>query len=173
MPQTHGRSRMTKTETPEDDRPDAPMADAIESGTLDTGELDRLLGFRLRLATVVIQQDFNQVMSELALTQMQSAVLMLVQRHPAVSQVALAAALNTDRATMMGVVDRLEARELLQRRRSTEDRRRQELHLTRKGGLMLKKAREVIARHEQKFWAQFGDDERQLLFNMLERITHP
>ena len=154
-----------------DIRPDIANVEAVDAGMLDTSELDGLVGFRLRLASVAVQQDFNRAMNDLQLTQMQTAVMMLIQRHPGVSQVALAAALDTDRATMMGVVDRLEARDLLQRRRSTEDRRRQELHLTRKGTTILKKARQLIAAHERKFCQQFSLAEHQMLFDMLERIT--
>ena len=155
---------------PEEEASATKLGEIVSPDRLDMGIMNGLLGFQLRLASVAVQQDFSQVMAPLALTQMQAAVMILVHQNPGVSQVALAAALDTDRATMMGVVDRLEARELLRRTRSTEDRRRQELHLTRKGGALLKKAKAVIDAHEQKFLQLLNPDERAALFVMLKRV---
>jgi DNA-binding MarR family transcriptional regulator len=49
---------------------------------------------------------------------------------------------------MMAIIDRLEARDLVVRRRSKTDRRRQDLHLTPTGTKVLAEARKAVVGHE-------------------------
>lgn len=132
--------------------------------------LPQLLGFHLRLAHVAMYRDFTLALAELDLTQKQCATLQLIGANPGVSQVDLAATLGTDRATMMAVVDRLEQRGLVVRRRSRVDRRRQELNLTDDGETMLTKARDAIAQHEKTFTSRFTAQELKALMGALSRI---
>lgn len=142
---------------------------AADAG-LDFDGLTGLLGFHLRLAHVAIYRDFMASLAEFDLTQKQCAVLQLIGANPAVSQVDLAAALGTDRATMMAVVDRLEQRGFVTRVRSKEDRRRQELYLTEDGETMLGRAKAAIAAHEAKFTGRFSAQELKALMGALGRI---
>ena len=109
-------------------------------------------------------------MEELALTQKQLAVMELVAGNPGASQIDLANTLGTDRATMMALVNRLAARDLIERRPSAADRRRQELHLTKAGRAVLARARELIDKHEQRFLELFSRDEMDALLMALKRI---
>lgn len=117
---------------------------------IDFGDFGELLGYRLRAAQVAVQRDFAANVAGLDLTQKQGAILWLIQINPGISQVAVAGALGMDRPTMMAVTDRLEARGLITRVRSTVDRRRQELHLTAAGRSLLTKLKKRITRHEQR-----------------------
>jgi DNA-binding MarR family transcriptional regulator len=137
---------------------------------LDLDGLPDLLGFHLRLAHVAMYRDFATALAELDLTQKQCATLQLIGANPAVSQVDLAATLGTDRATMMAMIDRLEQRDFVVRRRSVADRRRQELNLTAEGEAMLERARRAIAEHERHFTSRFTKDELKALVNALSRI---
>lgn len=148
---------------------------AAESGLANTGKLDLdglpdLLGFHLRLAHVAVYRDFTTALAALDLTQKQCATLQLIGANPAVSQVDLAATLGTDRATMMAMIDRLEQRGFVIRRRSTEDRRRQELYLTDAGQTMLADAKRAIDGHERGFKARFTPAELKALVAALSRI---
>ena len=93
-------------------------------------ELDSLLGYLLRRAQGAMHRDFMAAVADFGLTQKQAAALWLIQANGGVSQVEVAAALGMDRATMMAVTDRLEDRGFVIRKRSSTDRRRQELYLT-------------------------------------------
>jgi len=143
----------------------APDTDAA----LKLGRLDALLGFHLRMASAAVARDFAMAMDGIDLTQKQYAVLELIDANPGVSQIDLATTLGTDRATMMAIVDRLDARKLLARRRSTSDRRRQTLHLTATGTRLLSEARQRVAQHEQGFVAATGTP-GDALIAMLRRI---
>ena len=145
----------------------AQLAVALPKGLTD------LLGFHLRMAQATMYRDFAAAMGELSLTQRQMAVLEIVQAAPGISQVDIAAQLCTDRATMMAIVDRLQDRNLIERRRSKGDRRRQELFLTQPGLKTLAEARRIIAAHEKHFTDRFSPDELNALVEGLRRIQAP
>jgi DNA-binding MarR family transcriptional regulator len=133
-------------------------------------ELDGLLGYRLRRAQGAMHRDYMAAVAELSLTQKQTATLWLISANPGVSQVSVAAALGMDRATMMALTGRLEARGLLARKRSTIDRRRQELYLTAAGTKLLGKVKERIREHEERFRRLFGPAELKALLAALEKF---
>jgi DNA-binding MarR family transcriptional regulator len=140
------------------------------SSRLNLGALPSMLGFHIRLAHVAIFRDFTAMAGELDLTQKQAAILHLIAANPGASQVDLAATLGADRATMMAMIDRLEARQLLSRKRSAEDRRRQELHLTDAGQVLLGKIDDVVRKHEQRFTDRFTAEELEMFFGALKKV---
>jgi MarR family transcriptional regulator, organic hydroperoxide resistance regulator len=133
-------------------------------------ELDSLLGYRMRRAQGAMHRDYMATVAGLALTQKQTATLWLINANPGVSQVSIAGALGMDRATMMSVTDRLEERGLLVRKRSSVDRRRQELYLTPSGQSTLRKVKARIAEHESRFKALFRPAELAALLAALEKF---
>lgn len=137
---------------------------------LKIGRLDRLLGFHLRMASAAVARDFAAAIAQLDLTQKQFAVLELIAANPGASQVDIGQTLGTDRATMMAIVDRLDARGLILRQRSARDGRRQELSLATAGADLLTRARTRIAAHEKRFWAILGKAGTRDLLETLRRI---
>jgi DNA-binding MarR family transcriptional regulator len=133
-------------------------------------ELDGLLGYLLRRAQGAMHRDFMAAVADFELTQKQAATLWLIQANAGVSQAEVAAALGMDRATMMAVTDRLEDRGFVIRKRSSTDRRRQDLYLTPAGQSTLKKCKSRIAEHEQKFHALFTASELESLLAALKRF---
>jgi MarR family transcriptional regulator, organic hydroperoxide resistance regulator len=133
-------------------------------------ELDGLLGYLLRRAQGAMHRDYMASVTGLDLTQKQTATVWLINANPGVSQVSVAAALDMDRATMMAVTDRLEDRGLLIRKRSTVDRRRQELYLTPAGQSLLRKVKARIAEHEARVKSLFKPAELAALFASLEKF---
>ena len=135
------------------------------------GELNELLGYCVRRAQGGMHRDFVASMAGIDLTQKQCATLWLISENAGISQVSIAASLDMDRATMMSVVDRLEDRGLVIRKRSTDDRRRQELYLTPAGQATLKKAKGRIAVHEQRFTSRFKPAELAALKAALRKLS--
>jgi DNA-binding MarR family transcriptional regulator len=150
-------------------KPSAPADDA-DKPQIDPGRLWGLLGFHLRLAQVTMQRGFTEALAGLDLTQKQCATLELIAANPGVSQVAIASRLRNDRATMMALIDRLEARGLVARRRSEADRRRQELSLTPEGEALLARAMHAVEAHERRFSARFTEAELGTLIELLGRV---
>ncbi len=145
--------------------------DVFEVGApLRTGRLDEILGFHLRMANVAIYQDYSSAMGDLGLTQKQFAVLELIAANPKVSQIDIANQLSMDRATMMALVNRLEGRNLLERKPSSIDRRRQETAADVRGIETLKQARNIQEQHELRFTSRFTPEELEMFIDGLKRI---
>ena len=135
---------------------------------LDAGALHGLLGYRLRLAQQAVFRDFAA--SVQGLSPGRVGLLILIDANPGVTQSRLAEAAGRDRSTMVGVVDKLEARSLIERRRGA-DRRTNGLWLTRPGRAMLARALRSIARHEQRIAARLSAAERRQLLALLAKIS--
>ena len=123
---------------------------------IDLGMLNSLIGFNLRMAQGIMYRHYAERVAKLGMGQRRFAVLELIACNPGVSQVDIAAVLNVDRPAMMLVVDHLENRKLILRRRSEKDRRRQELHLTPNGVEFLKRIRAIVRDHEKTFASLFS-----------------
>lgn len=145
----------------------AVVAEPDQSGV---GELNDILGFHIRLAHGTAYRHFMETFAELDLTQKQVSVLWLVSDNPGLAQTDLAQRLRMDRATTMGIVNRLQHRHYLRRGRSSEDKRRQTLYLTPAGEEMLLRARAAILEHETWLKARFTRAEVDQLVSLLERI---
>ncbi len=137
---------------------------------LNLGGLGDLLGFHLRLASAAMHRDFLAALSTQEVTQKQVALLWLIEANPGVSQIAIAQALDMDRATTMAIIDRLEARGLALRRRSTVDRRRQELYLTDQGEVFLARAKTLSHAHDRKFLDRLTPEEATVLRSALGKL---
>ena len=136
----------------------------------DIGALDSILGFHIRLAHGAVQRHFAEHFSDLDLTQKQVSVLWLVSDNPGVAQTDLAQRLFMDRATTMGIINRLQARHFLRRGPSPEDRRRKTLYLTPEGDALLVRAKQAIWAHERWLKSRFTKNEIRTLMALLDRI---
>ncbi len=97
-------------------------------------------------------------------------MLCLVSDNPGVAQTDLAQRLRMDRATTMGIVNRLPARGYHRRGPSPMDRRRKTLFLTENGDKMLQSAREAIHADERWLKSRFTKAEVRTLMSLLDRI---
>lgn len=95
------------------------------------------------------------------LTSVQFAALDVIERQPGIDQASLAATISFDRATMGGVVDRLEAKGLLRREVSAQDRRARLLHLTPEGARLLAASRPLVEALQADILAPLTPAERQ------------
>ncbi len=132
------------------------------------GALPRLIGYRLRLAQQAVFGDFASTVE--GITPGRIGMLILVDANPGVTQSRLAEAVQRDRSTMVGVLDDLEGRGLIERRRG-EDRRTNGLWLTRAGRGFLVRALRQIAAHERRIAARLTRTERAQLLALLEKIA--
>src|SRR5438128_9434632 len=113
-------------------RPLAPSPGRPPEKSLDRGMLPSLLGYALRRTQSAVFDDFAATFAQAgeALRPGEFGLLVLVERNPGLSQMALARALGIDRSTLVPILDRLQARGLLVRRRSPTDGRTHALGLT-------------------------------------------
>ncbi|MEW6689466.1 MAG: MarR family winged helix-turn-helix transcriptional regulator, partial [Pseudomonadota bacterium] len=135
---------------------------------LRQGALPQLLGYRLRLAQQAVFRDFAA--SVHGLSPGRVGVLVYIDANPGVTQSRLAEAAQRDRSTMVGVLDQLQARGLIERRRG-RDRRTNGLWLTRAGRGLLARALRAIAAHERRIASRLSAAERRQLLELLGRIA--
>lgn len=128
--------------------------------------------FRLRLAQAASQRHLTEALGDLELTQMQLALLWLVSDHPGISQIDLGQRLQLDRATTMGIVNRLQARSFLRREKSASDARKQALFVEAEGEAALAAARSAVQQHQQWLESHFTAAELKTLGELLSRIAH-
>lgn len=95
------------------------------------------------------------------LTSVQFAALDAIAEQPGIDQASLAATISFDRATIGGVVDRLEQKGLVQREVSAQDRRARSLQLTREGERLLAAVRPVVEALQAEILAPLTRKERE------------
>lgn len=103
------------------------------------------------------------------LTSVQFAALDAIAEQPGIDQAGLAATISFDRATIGGVIDRLESKGLLQREVSARDRRARQLRLTPEGKQLLKASRPVVEALQADILAPLSPKERAAFLNLARK----
>src|SRR5882757_4147604 len=98
-------------------------------------------------------------------------VLTVLREYGSPTQQALAAALQTDRTNLIGLLNELEAEGLVLRRRSAEDRRRHFVELTDDGRERLAEAEAALAATEDEVLGALDADQRETLYQLLAQAT--
>lgn len=103
------------------------------------------------------------------LTSVQFAALDVIAQQPGIDQASLAATISFDRATIGGVVDRLEHKGLVQRVVSPEDRRSRRLHLTAEGEQLLAACRPVVEALQADILGPLSPSERKAFLKLAQK----
>lgn len=133
--------------------------------------LPELIGYHVRLAQMAVFADFEQSLGTLDLSPGLFGLLVIIEANPGLRQIQLAAAARLDRSTLVPALDKLEARELVERRSAPDDRRSNGLFLTRPGARLLQRAKTIVRDHEQRIAQTLNADERAMLVRCLDRLA--
>lgn len=139
---------------------------------LDRGLLPGLLGYVLRRAQSAVFADFAATFAQAGetLTPGEFGLLVLVERNAGLSQMALARALGIDRSTLVPILNRLQARGLLVRRRSPTDGRTHALDLTPAGEKALERFARLVRHHEKRISSRLSSAEMRTLIELLGKV---
>lgn len=140
---------------------------------VDFGVLGEFLGYRLRRAQMNFFAKFGEVCVDLGISPGLFAVLAIVERNPGLTQTAVAQALGNDRSAMVAAVDKLEEKNLLERRQAENDRRSYALFLTDEGQTFFTDAVNRVSNYEREMAKCLkNEDEKRWLIDTLERLAN-
>jgi MarR family transcriptional regulator, lower aerobic nicotinate degradation pathway regulator len=100
----------------------------------------------------------------------QYAALIAVREHPDIDVTRLSALIAFDRSTLGSVVERLEAKLLLERR-SGPDRRTKRLRVTAAGRKMLQEIEPAVQRAQRRMLAPIPQSERKHFIEHLKQLV--
>jgi DNA-binding MarR family transcriptional regulator len=135
-------------------------AELVSSGTF----LLKRLGFLVKEKTI-------QAFEDTGLTPYHHAVLALLEEEPPETQAMIADALGYDRSHLVGMLDELEERGLIERRRDPADRRRHLVSLTPEGKRASTRLRAVVKQVEEDFFAPLDSKQRETLKSLLQELA--
>jgi DNA-binding MarR family transcriptional regulator len=98
------------------------------------------------------------------------AVLTGLSDFGSLAQHELADRLGFNRSHLVGYLDEIERRGLVQRDRDPDDRRRQRVTLTPSGATLVRRLQEVAQRSQREFLQVLSEPERETLIALLHRV---
>ncbi|HEX3316562.1 MAG TPA: MarR family winged helix-turn-helix transcriptional regulator [Solirubrobacteraceae bacterium] len=142
---------------------------SVESATV-TGLHDRT-GFLFGKIGWRATRLFAAALEPMGLRPKHYGVLNFLDANPGASQQELGATMGIDPSSVVAIIDDFERGGVAERRRDPSDRRRYAVHLTRKGKVLLHRAREAALAAEELLLADLDADERRVLHLLLVRVA--
>ncbi|MES5098884.1 MarR family winged helix-turn-helix transcriptional regulator [Agrobacterium sp. BA1120] len=159
----HGRAKMAYVEADE-----VPM---VSKSEIDYSILSEAVVYRLRRAQLSVVSDFNESLLAYGLRPADFSVLIVVANNTGLKQSDVAEALGIQRANFVAIIDGLEDKGLLHRRRSDSDRRVHYIEMTEEGRSVLEEISQIWKDHEDKLIDRLGGEKaRDQLVGLLRRI---
>ncbi len=126
-------------------------------------------GALITIAARTGQELAKRRLNPIGLTVQMCGVMNLLGEGP-VSQQELGEQLGIDRTTVVELIDDLEKKGVVERRRNPADRRSYALHLTARGRTVQKRATKAFDAAVDEFFAPLTSAERKALADMLTRV---
>jgi DNA-binding MarR family transcriptional regulator len=133
--------------------------------------IDTMPGHAIRRLHQIAVGIAHQEAQDLGITTVQYAILQSVHNHPRTDQRRLASLVALDTSTTAGVVDRLEARGLLMRNASPDDRRVRLLTLTPVGEQLLAEAIPRMEKAQELILAPLTPGQRKDFLHLLHKLV--
>src|SRR6201987_2604566 len=105
------------------------------------------------------------------LTPVQYAALIAIRTHPGIDATRLSAVIAFDRSTLGNVIERIEAKEYIERKPSREDKRVKLLHLTKAGATLLRDIMPSIDRAQARMLQPLKPADRKALLVLLSQLV--
>ena len=141
---------------------------AIEK--VDTRFLESLIGYNARRAALAIIEEFLERMAVYGLKPVDFSVMSVIVHSPGVTSRQLCAALNILPPNLVGLVQSLELRGLIERLPHPHDGRAMGLHPTEKGQELMVQAEATASELEMKIGSKLTPNQVQTLVTLLQKI---
>jgi len=109
--------------------------------------------------------------SGIDLTPVQYAALTAIQTYPLIDQATLGGVIAYDRATIGSVIDRLEAKGLVKRTLSKENRRIRQLVLRTPGKVLLRRIQPVVERVQKRILSPLSRTDRDTFMRIMTQLA--
>ena len=136
---------------------------------LDWGILEGSVGPRVRLLRNALSARSIAVSAPHGLPTGSLTVLALIAANPGSSQTALANRAGLNKSALVGIVDDLEQRGLIERDRASADRRRYQVSVTPEGEQAMRELFALVDRQERDIRDAFGGRDMTALLELLDR----
>lgn len=135
--------------------------------------INNMAGHQIRRLNQISVSIFTERVSAAGfdVTPVQFAALCSIETNPGVDQATLAGMIAYDRATIGGVIDRLESKGYVSRVIAEHDRRARSLHLTETGAQQLTKMKPVVEALQVEILCGLSDSERSVFLDLLKKTT--
>lgn len=149
-----------------------PRDEQTPFGGLAEAGLHGILGYQLAQAAIATTQVFaGRIGEAFGLRPVEFTMLCLVDENPGVSARQLATALAVTPPNITMWIDKLEGRGLVERERSTTDRRAQHIRATDQGATLARQALRAVSEGEQAVLARLSPAERAMLIELLHKVA--
>jgi DNA-binding MarR family transcriptional regulator len=126
--------------------------------------------FLLKRLGMAVKERTGDAFESTGVTGQHFGVLLVLDEGARDTQGSIADALGYDRSVLVGLLDELEDRGLVERKRDPADRRRHLVRLTESGSTAIESFRSITASVEQEFLASLTADERDALHGLLLKL---
>ena len=137
---------------------------------VDTSFLETLLGYNARRAALAVIDVFVQRMAPYELKPVDFSVLSLVGHNPGITSRQLCTALGILPPNLVGMVNALQKRSLVERLPHPRDGRAVGLHLTPRGQKLMREAEKTAAELEADFASRLTPAELRTLIGLLKKV---
>ena len=148
----------------------AAAGDVAAVDKVDTRYLQTLMGYNARRAALSIIELFLERLAPYGLKPVDFSVMTTIHHNPGVTSRQLCAALNLLPPNLVGLIQSLESRGLIERKPHPHDGRAVGLHATAKGQALMVQAEQTASDLEIEKTARLTPAQRKTLLELLQKI---
>ena len=128
-------------------------------------------GYLFRRMQQIAVSIFMEECKAFDLTPVQYAALIAIHTHPGIDATRLSAVIAFDRSTLGSVIERLEAKKLIDRKPSDEDKRVKLLYLTKAGAATLRDIMPSVERAQARMLQPLKPADRKTLLALMTQLV--
>ena len=128
-------------------------------------------GYLFRRMQQIAVSIFMEECKAFDLTPVQYAALIAIHTHPGIDATRLSAVIAFDRSTLGSVIERLQAKEFVERKPAPEDKRIKLLYLTKSGSAILREIIPAVERAQARMLEPLKPTERKTLMGLLVQLV--
>jgi DNA-binding MarR family transcriptional regulator len=145
-------------------------ASAVSPG-VQFGGLEHLIGYQIRRSNGRSIALWEALLVGRGVAWGQYSILKILSVNPGLVQKEIAAVAGVDPTTVVPVFKHLEKAGLIERTRSAVDARQVYVTLSKQGEKLLKRVDPLVQVHDRELTSELSLEERQLLLNLLAKIS--